>query len=89
MTVHSSAWMVEMENLLVSLWHLKPVFYKDMKREGTGDNAMSGFTADKRIIHLTEENFDIESQFNRISDGFTVEEKNAKAYVIASKNVCL
>lgn len=73
-----------------SLGILKPVFYKDMKREGTGDNRffMSGFTADKRIIHLDDpkENFDIESQFNRISDGFTVEEKNAKAYVIASKN---
>ena len=57
-----------------------------MKKEKSGDNRflMSGFTPDKEIVVLsdTRKEFDLESIYNQITDGFTLEDKGVAKLVI-------
>ena len=70
-----------------SFQHIKPWHFVDMKKEKTGDNRflMSGFTPDKEIVVLsdTTKDFELETLYNQITDGFTVEDKGVDKLVIA------
>ena len=69
-----------------SFKHIKPWHFVDMKKEKSGDNRflMSGFTPDKEIVVLsdTRKEFDLESIYNQITDGFTLEDKGVAKLVI-------
>jgi len=68
---------------------LKPIHLVDMKHEKTGDNRFlfSGYTPDKRIVVLSDTSRDLnfERFYNLITDGFTVEDKNEKKYVLSEE----
>lgn len=68
---------------------LKPIHLVDMKHEKTGDNRFlfSGYTPDKRIVILSDTSRDLnfERFYNLITDGFTVEDKNEKKYVLSEE----
>ena len=69
-----------------SFQHIKPWHFVDMKKEKTGENRflMSGFTPDKEIVVLsdTTKDFELETLYNQITDGFTVEDKGVDKLVI-------
>ena len=70
-----------------SLNCVKPIHTVDMKHEKTGDNRFlfSGYTPDKRIVILSDTSRDLnfERFYNLITDGFTVEDKGEKKYVLS------
>jgi len=69
-----------------SFQHIKPVHFVNMKQEEKGNNRflMSGFTPDREIVVLsdTTKDFELESLYNHITDGFTVEDKGVAKLVI-------
>ena len=72
-----------------SFREIKPTHFVDMKKEKTGDNRflLSGYTPDKRVVVLsdTSQEYSLENHYNLITDGFTVEDKNEKTYVISEE----
>ena len=69
-----------------SFQHIKPWHFVNMKQEKSGNNRflLSGFTPDKEIVVLsdTRKEFDLESIYNQITDGFTLEDKGVAKLVI-------
>ena len=69
-----------------SFQHIKPWHFVNMKQEKSGNNRflLSGFTPDKEIVVLsdTTKDFELESLYNHITDGFTVEDKGVAKLVI-------
>ena len=72
--------------LAKSFQHIKPWHFVNMKQEEKGNNRflMSGFTPDKEIVVLSDirKEFELESLYNHITDGFTVEDKGVAKVVI-------
>ena len=72
--------------LAKSVQHIKPWHFVNMKQEEKGNNRflMSGFTPDKEIVVLSDvrKEFELESLYNHITDGFTVEDKGVAKVVI-------
>ena len=69
-----------------SFSHINPWHFVYLKKEKSGDNRflMSGFTPDNEIVVLsdTRKEFDLESIYNQITDGFTLEDKGVAKLVI-------
>lgn len=76
--------------LAKSFGKVKPTHFVDMKQEKSGDNRflLSGYTPDKRIVVLsdTSKEYKLENHYNLITDGFTVEDKNEKKYVLSEQH---
>lgn len=68
---------------------VKPIHTVDMKHEKDGGNRFlfSGCTPDKRIVILsdTSRELNFERFYNLITDGFTVEDKGEKKYVLSEE----
>ena len=66
---------------------VKPIHTVDMKHEKDGGNRFlfSGYTPDRRIVILsdTSRELNFERFYNLITDGFTVEDKGEKKYVLS------
>ena len=73
-----------------SFRHLKPIHLVDMKHEKKGDSRFlfSGFTPDRRICVLsdTSRDLDFENLYVLVSDGFTIEDKGEKKYVLSEEH---
>ena len=71
--------------------HIKAWHFVDMRKEKTGDNRflMSGFTPDREIVVLsdTTKDFELETLYNQITDGSTVEDKAPKLVITTNYKI--